>query len=127
MSLMIFESIFFVLIHSHSGHSHSAGWHLWSFWFVFFWCIDDECFSRQKHTSDRNCILESGSLDFFWIDDSRSDEVFVLVRGSIISEIIICIFEDFVDHDSSFFSSIFGDLSYWVRECASDDVGSDFF
>lgn len=93
--------------------------------FLFLRIIDDECLSREEHTSHRDGIFESTSFDFGWIDDTSPYEIFVLIHSGIVSIVSISVTCYLIDYHGSLFPGIVSDLSDRVGEGACDDIRTD--
>ncbi len=82
-------------------------------------------FGRQHQTGDRSRVLQGRAGHLRRIDDTRFDQIFVLVGLSVVAKMRIVVLADFAHHDRAFFARVLDDLTDRLFTGAPDDVNAN--
>ncbi len=90
------------------------------------WGFANQTFCRQEQACDRRGVLQRGPRNFFWVDDSRFDEIGVLAGGDIIAFIAFAPLHLLYDH-GALHARVVGQGSGRVLQGAHDNLDADSF
>src|SRR5205809_1321247 len=104
----------------HSPHSATAAWRP-SRGLLIFFDLAYERFRRKEQRSNRSRVLQSAACHLRRVDDTRRDQILILLGLSVETKIGILAHAHLFRYDGPFLSGIVGDLPERLFESAPND------